>query len=432
MRILRSGVAAVLAAGLVPAAATAQTTLTPRALGMGGAYVASARGHEALFVNPANLGLTNNPYWSVGFPQVAAGSTFTGLGFGDVKDLFNADDLPDARGAEILAAVPEAGVEAGVDVRLPLFVFQNRRFSAGLAYGAVFKQTVGRDLVDLVVNGYQNGRTDYSVGNTVGSRATYLDFAVGHGRKIGPVSLGVTGHYLIGRQLAQTRLFEPRFDLEREDLEVEYREVLAGGGNGWSVDAGAAYEPTPNLTVSAAVSNVAGSLTWGDDLTTRTILLNRADFQDADYNSLKARLVTSEEAVDPDAAAVTVRETARGLYEDAFFPTTLRAGVAWRNPETKTHVAASYQDALTGGRLGGAWERQLSLGVEQKVPVTTLRAGISTDLGGARMLTGGLTLGPVNVGLGRVTEPLDGGVERKGWVATFGLSMRTTGSMPVR
>lgn len=430
MRILPR-VAAVLAAGLVPAAVAAQTTLTPRALGMGGAYAASARGHEALFTNPANLGLAGNPYWSVGFPQISAGSTFTGLGFGDVRDLLNADDLSDDRAAEILDAVPAAGVETDVDVRIPLFVFQSRRFSAGVAYGAVVRQTVGRDLVDLLVNGYQSGRTDYSVGNTVGTRATYVDFAAGHGRKVGPVSVGVTAHYLLGRQLAATRLFEPRFDLEREDLEIEYREVMAGGGHGWSVDVGAAWEPTPDVTVSAAVTNAAGSLTWGEDLATRALLLRRGDFQDAEYNVLHGRLEESETEVDPDAAPVTVRETARGLYDDAFFPATLKAGVAWRNPSSRTQVAAQYTDALTAGRLGGAWERQLSLGVEQKVPVTTLRAGIATDLAGARMLTGGLTLGPVQLGLGRVNETLDGGIRRAGWVATFGLSMRTTGNMPV-
>ncbi len=114
------------------------------------------------------------------------------------------------------------------------------------------------------------------------------------------------------------------------------------------------------------------------------------------------------------------------LYRDAYFPATLRTGVAWTLPRTRTSLAAGYQEVLTEGRLGGGWDRQLSAGIEQKVPLATLRGGVATDLREARMLSGGLSLGPLQVGVARTWQSLPNGAERSGWVGDFGLSVRTT------
>jgi hypothetical protein len=65
--------ALLVAAAVAPAAA--QVPLTPRSLGMSGAYLGVARGNEALFHNPANLGLSGNPLWSMSFPQIGFGAT---------------------------------------------------------------------------------------------------------------------------------------------------------------------------------------------------------------------------------------------------------------------------------------------------------------------------------------------------------------------
>lgn len=429
---MKQALALTLAAALLPAAASAQVTLTPRALGTGGAYVGLARGHDALFQNPANLGLRGNPFWSIAVPQLGATGVFTGISAGELFEARETNDLPQARRDEILGGVPAAGITASSDLRVPVFAMQQGRFVLGVGYGAIVRQGLGRDIVDLVLNGYQDGRTDYSVGNTTGERATFLDFAAAYGHRIGPVSLGVTGHYLRGRTRARSRLFEPRFDLEQRDLELEYREVLAHGGQGWAVDVGAAAEPVRGLVVSAAVANLAGEMTWNDELHTRHLVLQRADFNVSDPRMLTTRLRMSEEKVDVAAASVTTQETARGLFDESFFPATLRAGAAYTTPGGRTSLTTAYQGALTTGRFDGGWRRQLGAGVEQKVlPILTLRAGAASNLDGGRMLTGGVSLGPLNLGLGHVSGSAGaGGPEQSGWVATFGLSARTTGTRP--
>ena len=422
---------AALALAACAAPAAAQVTLTPRALGMAGAYVADARGQEAVFVNPANLGLSKTPYYSVAVPQIMLGTRFSGTSLGDVPDLINFDDLSEARRGAILSGIPETGMGASLDVRLPMAAVQVGRFAVGVAYTASYRENVGRDVVDLLLNGYQAGRTDYAVGNTGGSHASYYDVAVAYGRKVGPVSVGVTGHWLHGRALGQHRFFEPTFDLEREDIAVELREVHVRGGGGYSFDVGLAAEPAERWVVSAAVANAVSRFRWSEDLYTRHLVLDRADFENGDPMELMNDVRSSREPVDPAAVPVTVYQTAQGLYDGAYLPATLRAGVAYTLPSEKTRVSGAFQGALDDGRLSGEWSRSLAAGVEHRFTrLFQTRAGVASDLSESWMVSGGLSFGPIHVGLARTSEPLGerfgGG---SGWTATFGLGMRTNTSI---
>lgn len=427
IRITRAlAVAAALAAA---ANADAQSPLTPRALGMGGAHVAAARGQEALFANPANLGLGGTPRWSAALLQLSAGADLQGTQFGDLPDLVDYDALEQVRRDELLAGVPAAGVDAEASVRIPIAAVQVKRVALGASWTGIYRQNVGRDLVDLVLNGYETGRTDYSVGGTGGTRVSFLDLTAAYGRRVGPVSVGVAAHYLAGGSLTRSRLFEPAFDLEAEDLSAEYREVYAEGGNGWALDIGVAAEPVPGLTLSAAVSGAASGMTWSDELRTRHVVLNRADFEDAGIEDALSDLDGSAEAVVPGSVSATVYETAQGLYDEAYLPATLNAGAAWALAGGRTRLAASYQDVLTAGRMASGWERAAAFGVEQRIPLATLRAGAATDLDGSAMLSGGLSLGPLQMGVARTTGSR-AGIDHGGWTVSVGLSARSAAVLP--
>jgi hypothetical protein len=406
----------------------AQTAITPRTLGMGGANVAAARGYEALFLNPAGLGLETSR-WSVTVMQLTAGAELRGGAFGDLPDLADADALSQARRDELLSGIPGAGMDAEVDVRVPLAAVQVRNVALGVAWAGSYRQNLGRDLVDLVLNGYETGRTDYSVGGTGGTRVSFLDVSAAYGRRVGPVSVGATAHYLAGGSITRSRLFEPEFDLEAEDLAAEYREVYAEGGSGWALDVGVAARPFRGVTVSAAVSNVAAGMSWSEELRTRHVVLGRADFEGEGLEDALSALDESAAAVDPGAVPATVYETARGLYDEAYLPATLQAGAAWTSRGGRTVVAASYRDVLTSGRMAAGWERAAAFGVEQRIPLVTLRAGAATDLDGRSMLSGGLGLGPLQLGVARTTGDVDG-TESGGWTASLGLSARSGTARP--
>jgi hypothetical protein len=421
MRILAAGALLVLPL-LAAAPLTGQVPLTPRALGMGGAYVGVARGHEALLLNPANLGLADRPGFSVAIGQLAIGGTMLGLDATDLPDIVKLNKTEESRRQELLAAMPAWGTEARFDARLPLFAMQSGGFGLGVTYGSVGRHSVGKDILELLLNGYEEGRTDYSVGNTIGSRATFWDVSAGYGRAVGPVSLGVTARYVHGGTILNSRLFDPRVDLDRREIEVEYTSVLARGGQGYGVDVGMAYQPTPAVTLSGAVSNAFSRMTWSEALRGRSLTLSRADFDHPRGFDLLTRYESSEHELDLEAVPLSVYTTAEGLYDGAYFPAVARLGAAWRSG-FGTDLAASFQERLTEGRLSDGWGRMASVGVQQKIPLLTLRAGYATDLDGGNLLSGGLSLGPIQLGAARLQDGEADGALRSGWIGTFGLAV---------
>lgn len=428
MNVLNRTGAGFLGASLAAAAlafpAAAQIPLNPRALGVAGAYVGAARGHEAVFANPANLGLPGSPRWSLGFPQVTAGATVLGPELMDLRDYFNYDDLSDQQRTELLAEIPAGGTALEGDVRAPLVTYQNGGFALGVAYGFLGSHTVGRDVVDLFLNGYQQGRTDYSVGDTRGSRATYWDFAAAYGRGVGPLSVGVTGHYYVGRGLVQTRAFEPTYDLATRDIRVDYVGVNSHGGKGWGVDVGAALQPVSGLVLSAAVANAVHSMEWSEELDGRSVTLTRADFRDSDFQVVRNRYEQSEAELG-EVPTGRFAEVAQGLLDDAELPTTLRLGAAWTLPTGTTTLTGAYHDDLSEGRLAGRWSTLAGVGLQQKLPVGTVRVGWSSDLDEGSILGGGVTLGPIDLGIARLTTGSEtDDASRNGYVGSFGLSVR--------
>jgi hypothetical protein len=418
--------------GIAAGAAEAQIPLTTRALGLGGAFVASARGFESVFYNPANLALSGGPAWSVAIPQISLGSSVLGPDVSDLPDFIDYDDLTEARKDELLASIPTGGTAVDLDVRAPLTAVQVGRFGIGVAYGLLGEHTVGRDLVELFFEGFDPDR-GYRIGNTVGTRASFWDLSAAYAQEVGPVSVGVTGHYILGRGLVRTRAFEPRFTgiaVLQPDIEVDYVGVASEGGSGYGLDVGVAVQPASGVTLSAAVANVVSSMDWDDELIGRQITLTSRDFESSSFIALRERYDESEQRLGEDPAE-PFRTVARELDPDQWsFPTTLRLGAAWAAP-TGTQLTAAYHNALSDGRLGGRWEQLLGLGVQQRIPLVTLRLGGSTNLEDGTLLGGGVRLGPLDFGVAHYTaaDELDQSVDRDGWAASFSVSVQAGGGM---
>jgi hypothetical protein len=413
-----------LAAALLAAPAAAQVPLTPRALGMGGAYLGVARGQEAVFLNPANLGLPDGPRWSIAFPQFSVGATSAGPELTDIRDYLNYDDLEPAERDRLVARIPPGGALLEGEFRLPLAVIQTGNFGMGVSYGTVGSHGVSRDIVDLFLRGFDPSRRDYTVQGTEGRRASYWDLAAAYGRSVGPVSVGVAGHVYLGRSLAQTRAFDPDYSgvLVTRNISVEYVGVASEGGTGFGLDVGAALQPVPGLTVSAAVSNAVSTFNWDEELVGRRLVLNREDFRDTEAQELRGEYDRSRQNIgatptDPRFAAV-----AQGLTDDARVPTTLRLGAAWSMPGGTTDLSAGFHTNLREGRLGGRWDQLAGLGVQQKLGILRARLGASSNFDGGSLVGGGLSLGPLNLGLARWADgESERGGDANGWIFTFGL-----------
>ena len=414
-------VLALLAAAASADVAGAQVAATPRALGTAGAYTAMARGAEALFANPANLALPDGRRWSLMLPQLTAGATVSGWEIEDFSDFLDSDEISPARKTELLNKIPAGGTEGELDLRVPLAALQVGRFAVGLSAGGVGRQAVGRDIVDLVLNGYDEDRTDYSVGDTHGSSASFLDLALGYGRRMLGVNLGVTGHYYRGLSLNQNRMFEPVFDVDNADVNVDLIGVESKGGTGFGIDLGLAMQPTSKLTISAVVNNAFSNMQWDEDLEYRMVTANKSTITNS--GELLDDFENGAKPLDPTGVPFAVYQTAGGLFDEAYFPSVLRVGTEWAATR-RTRFAASYQSNMTDGRLAGWWERSLSGGLEVSLPILSLRGGYATNLEEGSMISGGLSLGPVDLGAAKISNGQYAGADRTGWVATLGISIR--------
>jgi hypothetical protein len=308
---------------------------------------------------------------------------------------------------------------------LPGVAIQVGNAVLGVSKGYHIDHTLGRDLVELFFEGYEQGRTNYVVGNTAGSWTEWWDFAAGYGMRFGPVHVGATGHFFLGTTRSQSRMFDPTFNLDAGTIEVEYIGALSRGGTGFGLDVGAAMQPLPGLTVSASVGNLVSRMTWDDELRMRHVKLSNQDFAHLDFNEVLTQFEQSERAVDPATAPLRFHQVAEGLFDDSYFPAVLRLGAAYVLP-TATTLAAAYRGEMTGGGLGDWWDGSLGVGVEQDLRFLKLRAGYATGSAGGNMLTGGLSLGPVELGAARLLRSETDGVREPGFVASFGLNVRTT------
>lgn len=416
-----------LAAGLLAAVSfpvSGQTPLSPRALGMGGAYTGVARGQEALYVNPANLTLADAPKWSLGLGGVLVGGTTQGPGIRDFYDVVL--DERDARHAPFLAAIPDGGLGLDLEARLPLFTMQSGPFAVGVSYGAALQQSAHRDVVDLFVNGYEQGRFDYATDGTRGRRADYLDIAVGYAARLPlgadrPLHVGATVHMLRGRELARSELSNPRYptytdpfypDYTDSEIEMDYREVVREGGRGFALDLGAAWQPARRLTVGAALTNALGRMRWNGTARVRTE--TTGDDLDPLFDVLPSE--------DGDEIGDGALET-EALADGARPPRTLRLGAAWR-PTGRTTLGLTMQRRLKDGWLAGTWANALGVGLDQRIPLLplTLRGGYVVEGDGAHAWTAGVTvLRFIHAGLAR-QRGTQNGIARDGVTATVGLS----------
>ncbi|MDX2183954.1 MAG: hypothetical protein SFW08_08220 [Gemmatimonadaceae bacterium] len=424
--------AAAIAIAAIPAALGAQLSPVPAGNAVAGAYISQAKGYEALWMNPANLAVRNGPKITLGLGNVGVSSSALGLDINQLSDLARSfgDDgngFDAAAKADILANIPSTGTNIRGQVLVPAASLQIGRLAIGAAIGSVFDYNFGRDLVDLALNGYDQNRVDYRVGNTNGRQATYLDLAAGLGHKIGPLQLGVTGHYIVPRALEQWRIFEPQYDLVNRTFRMDGYSTGTTGGSGWSVDVGG----TLNLgliTVSAVLQNAAGKFTWDEaNLGYRGFSVTDSNIENIDgvLQDVFKATATPLTATSPLGATQTVQ----GLYSRAFLPKVFRAGGHLKLPILGTRVSGQYNETIEEGFIGGNWQKYISVGASQKILFFTPSVGYaqSTEPNEGNLFTAGLGLGPINVSVAKLTEGLAAGTsgrkEREGVMVSFGLTL---------
>ena len=403
----------------------------PRAMALGGAYTAVARGPAAVAWNPANLGLRSSPRFK--WQLLGAGLTFAmennAFSVQTYNDNFTSGDfLDDADKADLLGDVPGDGLKFNVDIEpmlalgipinggvaFPLPWGLNGAVTTGLALG--MEGEVPKDMFELMLFGNEFDR-QYDIAKWDGSGwvlgsvnfaaarpwmpkqlAPYLDeFSVGGTIKV----LG--GAY--GEVLRSDGGFLAR--IEGTDLEA-YAITRLGFGTGFGLDFGVAgVSKDRKTTISVGMLNLLDTISLSRDLK-----IPKSDLQIPRQDSLfaVARDLRLTRALDEDVVGIEdilengdldgdgdtdfqVKLSGKGFSRSV--PAMLRIGAA-HELQPKLTLMANYDQAFSEG-FGLTTTPRLAGGVEYRlVEWFPVRFGLSVG-GRSRGSSVGFSLGPLSV-----------------------------------
>jgi hypothetical protein len=438
---------ALLVSAMAPVRADAQSpSLSSRATAMGDvAYDALACGPDALSANPAALARPcPSPVRVLVLPTLRIEAADNGAG-GEIwrhrSALLDAIDQetfvdavdPAARDA-ILGRIPAEGYVHRVRVHLPIAqasVGPSTAFS--LTFSAEDSGRLTRDLVELALLGYEEGRTAYVLGGTEHALTGYWTLAFGHGRDYRGTDVGITARLISGTFRTHWEASDPQVSLPEQRVTGTMVGAFAGDnlmsgnlfgfrtpdGIGLTIDIGAMRDVGP-VRIGLALQNALGGMRWTRDIHMQILTVDGT----LDGTEFESR----EELYDPATAGPAERSAAEALRRDARFPRRLRASAAW-SPTPVVSLGAGAEVLVGSGQLDRDWDRRVSLGGEVR-PLTFLRfhGGLAADLDGASAWSGGLELDVfrtrLGIGAARLSEPgREAGWDRmSGWRIVAGLS----------
>ena len=247
-----------LLACLIPAGLFGQ--MTARGLGMGCAYTALARGYHAQAWNPANLGLPDNPKFSMTFISLLAGvwnNSFTqkmydqylvnGTKDADGDIIWDQQDIQD-----ILNHIPDDGLGLAVSAYARAFSFSVGRFALSIGADVGSFVQIDKSVLDLALRGNRSGET-YSLEKTDGKAlgVGLVSFSWGQPIQVpfaDVFAVGATVSLLYGG--AYGNVDKADFSLTMAEywfnVDGDYEVTYGMGGLGWGVDLGAATQLDDN------------------------------------------------------------------------------------------------------------------------------------------------------------------------------------------
>jgi len=344
---------------------------------MGGAYTALARGVHAPAWNPANLGLPDNPRYSVTFVSAGAGVWNNSI-TKSMYDKYNGAHLSSADIEDILDHIPAGGLEIDADVSARAFSFSMNRFALSVGAEGESYMRADKTLLDLALRGNETNRR-YSLHDTDGAGAAVglVGFSWGQPVEVGfadAFAVGATFNFLYGIGYAHADKVDATLQMREYDfdLHAEYTLTHALGGLGWGLDIGAAAQLDPRWNVSLALTNVLGSVPWSRDVKKEGGLVHGDSLAASDL----------EDAVTDSSWTLAPRPFSNKL------PSVLRFGCSYRRSSSLT-LTADYLQGFTDSqsarttpsfRAGAEWTRLSWLPLRTGIAIGG-REGFATALG---------------------------------------------------
>ena len=385
-----------------------------RAMGMGGAYTAAARGLDAVAWNPANLVMRRDGGLTIGLASVAVdvkNNSYTLARYNEVTGA----NLTRAEKQTLLDDIPAEGFILDANVQASALGVCAGPFALSVQGVAGGSGTLDKDFFDLILMGNDIGssfRFDDTDGEAYAMASATLSWAAPLvTRRTHRLALGVNARYLHG--LYDVRVEEATggiaVDMSGVHGSADAAYLTSRGGRGWAVDVGLALQAPRGWTFGLNVGSAASSLTWDRDV------------ERTEWRAAATSLSAATE--DFDAAVATSDTTYSVASYRTDLPTVVSLGAAnsWRG----LHYAVDVSRALES-RLGYSSKTALNAGLEWRLS-SWFRPRFGLGVGGAsgrRSSAGlGLGLGPVKWDLAVANQGkiLPGDTKGLSFASAFGL-----------
>jgi len=442
----------VIAALVVPAALAAQlpTGFIPRSIALGGSYTSLARGWEAAFSNPAMLGATGRPSFTLGLPNVRVETGSNSYTLSDFEKYAN-KTLDSADKAYLLHQITRddsvltiRGIVAAAPVGISFGSIALSAYTTGQVEGSL-----GADAVELALygNAERSGPGQYFTANGSGGTgwaATVLagSFALPIGETaLGRLALGVTYKRVLGHALGRAGVLSSKFQVNpnfvaRAEGQAIYTDeggscgsrsfslsasadpCSLNAGSGYGVDFGAVLQRGPNLTLSAVLVNALASMTWNTDrLVYEYTLDTLAERPDGGVDTLSESRTLRGAAIAGDPIARTMRDS---LLANSGFSQLVRVGASLRKGWITLSAGGSVR--IKQG-LDEQPAQTISAGGELRLlHILPIRAGISSDLSNTVVLSAGSGIQLLGVNLDASIASISGS-NRPGVIVGLGASL---------
>ncbi len=342
------------------------TQMTARAVGLGGAYTAIARGVHAPLWNPANLGLSDNPKFSMSIIGAQAGVWNNSFSLG-MYNKYNGEYLTDDDIEDILNSIPDNGFRSNTEVFVNTFSFSTGHFALTIGVLGGGFVNAAKAFFEIPLTGTEINKT-YKLSDTDGSSLAVGLVGVSWGE---PIEVDFAEEFTVGGTInifyagAYGNADKTECTIDSKpygiDLDGLYEVTYAYNGSvGFGLSLGSAARLDKKWTVSLGLTNILSSIPFNNEVKTE-----KGNFY---IDSLSALTEDFEE----NAQDTSWTEEASSFT--ARFPTVLHLGCAYR--EGDVIMAADYYQAFTRG-IFGSTNPQLSVGTEwQGVSWFPLRMGV--------------------------------------------------------
>jgi hypothetical protein len=411
---------------LLPATGTAQLAApSARSFGLAGSYSARARGYEAPYWNPANLGLPGRPGWSVGIVGANASINNNSLDYGQITDLYGTY-IDDATKSRILADIrgsnPDRMFQLGGELGASALAVSIWRFGFGLSAIGVGDLQLSPDAAELILFGNigEDGTgKDFDIGGD-GDGSVFSNFYMSYAQPFSfetlpgmEFSVGASVKYGIAHALVIVSDQGSTFTTSPLVLDADMQVLSSNGsdaGRMWAFDLGAAMDWS-NWTFSLALQNAFVNVNWNVEDFELSLFEGRADITEA---------VLTDTTMAYSDLTPELQQQVDERLATADPPKRLRMGAMYRLGP-KWALSADYVELL-GGTLREQWNRSLSAGAQVSlISVLPLRAGLATDFSQVALAGGlGIYAGPVHVDLSYSTMTLAAG---DGAIASLSVSV---------